>query len=75
MSKLISGKEACIAYLNGEDVVHLNKDLVDNKFCMDSWADCKGMDIDDFKNDAWAFKIRPSLTSLWILVPEQFIPK
>lgn len=52
---MISGKEAAIAYLEGKEVLHVNHDFVDS----DKWADCKGMGIDDFKNDKWAFKLKP----------------
>ena len=44
MSELISGKEAAVLYLNGENVLHLNKDMVETN---NQWADCKGMNIDD----------------------------
>lgn len=60
MSEWISGKEAAIAYLNGKDVLHVAKAFVNTN----KWAYCDGMAIDDFKNDEWAFKIKPETITI-----------
>ena len=72
MSDLISGREAAIAYLDGEEVLCANR-LLANGEC--EWWSCEGTSIDEFKNNAWAFKLKPKTVKIDIEIPAPFDPK
>lgn len=78
MSELISGKEALIALVNGEEVQHFNKKMATfgNLVKDEEWGCCDELTISDFNSDLWAFRLKPRTVNLnGIEVPAPFEPK
>ena len=74
MSELISGKEALIALANGEDVLYIGKSYEGKPDS--SWGYAKEVEVEDFLNDVWSFKLKPrTITINGIEVPAPFEPK
>lgn len=74
MSKLISGKEALIALANGEEVLYIGKSYEGKPDS--SWGYAKEVEVEDFLNDVWSFKLKPrTITINGIEVPAPFKPK
>lgn len=74
MSDLISGKEALIALVNGEEVLYIGKSYEDKP--NSSWGYAKEVEVEDFLNDTWSFKLRSRTIYLnGIEVPAPFEPK
>lgn len=73
MSNLISGKEALIALANGREVLYIAHGYKDKPDVI--WGDAKEVEVDDFLNDAWSFKLKPRTITINIEVPAPFDPR
>lgn len=74
MSELISGKEALIALANGQDVLYI--DLTYQNQPNKSWGNAKDVEVGDFLNDIWVFKLKPRTIKInGVDTPAPFKPK
>lgn len=62
MSKLITGKEALIALANGKEVLYIANGYEDKP--NGSWGNAKEVEVEDFLNNAWSFKLKPQTITI-----------